>query len=131
MATYPWPVVLYLPIYTTLRMAWLFCSPAKSSPTDWVIYGLIGQQLSSLIVSQACQTLSMNPQEIWDWWQHIHGLWFQVTTHATMLVAWWFFISCQIWSHSLGALWLGWMASQRIDCVAGLSDFIHVPTRHV
>ena len=31
----------------------------------------------------------------------------------------------------LGSLWLGWMASQCIDCVTGLSVLAHAPTRHV
>ena len=48
-----------------------------------------------------------------------------------MRMAWWFCRSCQIWTHSLGALLLGWMAPHCIDCVPGLSDLIHAPTRHM
>ena len=39
--------------------------------------------------------------------------------------------SCQIWSHSLCALWLGCTVSQCIDCVPDLTDLVHVPTRYV
>ena len=39
--------------------------------------------------------------------------------------------SCQIRSHSLGDLCLGWIASQRIDWVIELSDLIHTSTRHM
>ena len=91
-----------------------------------MIYGLVGQHLSVLITSQACQTLFIHPQDICNWWQHTHGMWFQVITHITMMMTWWFCISYQIWPHSLG-----WMASQRIDCVSGVLGLVHAPNIYV
>ena len=36
-----------------------------------------------------------------------------------------FYRYCQIWSHSLDSIWLGWTLSQCIDCVPGFSDIAH------
>ena len=131
-ATYIWPVVpgdntyhhddgmVILHILPNL-VPQLGCSVA------WV-----GWHLSALIVSQDCQTLSMHPQDMWNGYQHIHSLWFHITTYTTMRMAWWFCRSYyQIWSPSLGTLLLGWMASQYIDCVPGFSDLVHAPTIHM
>ena len=84
MVTHPWQHKFFI-YQCTPPWGWKGCfvDPAKSGPTAWVICGLVGWHISSLIVSQACQTLSMYPQDIWKWQQHIHGMWFQVVTHTT------------------------------------------------
>ena len=96
MATHQWKY-RFLTYQYTPPWEWhdCFIDPVKSGPTSWVICGLIEHHLSVLIVSQACQTFSMHPQNIWNWWQHIHGLWFQIRTHTTTMMAWWCCISCQ------------------------------------
>ena len=62
----------------TLTSGWLsgFAILTKYDPTVWVIQGLDEQDHSVLIVCQACQTLTMHSHDIWNRWQHIHGLWF-------------------------------------------------------
>ena len=52
-----------------------------------------------------------------------------VKIYTNLRMSWGFCSSHQIWSHSLGALVLGWTGFQCIDCVLGLSDLAYVPTK--
>ena len=57
-----------------------------------------------------------------------------VITYTMLTMAWWLYrFSCRIWGwfHSFGNLWLGWMASQCIDCIPVLSDLYNEPIRHM
>ena len=155
-----------------------FAILTKSGPTAWVHWGL-DEQDPGVIMSHACQTLPIHPQNMWNMWQHIHGicsacniiyqpedgmvdlqflpnlvpqlcysvawmdcisvywLWFSVIrpcpcTHKTWGMGDNIFMACgsslystlnpedvlvvlqfppSIWSHSLGALRLGWTGS--------------------
>ena len=64
---------------------------------------------------------------IYPWHVVLH-----LITHTTLGMAWWLYMtSFQIWSHSLGDMWLGWKASHCIDYVPSLSYIVHAPTRHM
>ena len=54
-----------------------------------------------------------------------------IITNTSMLIAWWFWRSCQAWAHILGGLWPEWRESVCIDCIPGLSDLSYASTRHM
>ena len=62
---------------------------------------------------------------------HLLPVVLHVRAYINLRMAWWFCSSYQIWSHSFDALRLWSTRSQCIDCVQGLSDLGHAPTRHV
>ena len=71
METHPWQHIHGMGCFTYLYTPpWVwhgcFADPAKSSPTDWLICGLVWQELSSFIVPQASRTFSMYRQDIWN-----------------------------------------------------------------
>jgi hypothetical protein len=74
----------------------------------------------------------MHLQEMWKGWQYIHGMLFLgIPTYTSLRMALGVCSYLQIWSHSVGALWLGWMVFECNNYVPVLSDPIYARPRHV
>ena len=77
-----WRVVLWFIPHDIQRIAWRFAGLDKSGPTMWVPCSLVGRHPSVLVVSHACQILSMHLQDMWKWCQHLHNLCFSISQHT-------------------------------------------------
>ena len=48
-AIYTWHVILYVTIYTNLRMTWLFCSSRQFAPRVWLLWVMNGHDPSACV----------------------------------------------------------------------------------
>jgi len=127
-----WNVVLNVTTYTTLRMSSLCYSSHQiiwshtlcALRLEWTWQECVGcsSVLSTFLSTQETCEMGGNTSKGCD----LH-----LTIFTNLRIDWCFYSSRQIWSHILGALGLGWIGSQCIECVPGLSDLAHAPTRHV
>ena len=82
-----WPLGPRIISHTSLRIAWRFLNPRKSSPTALVVCGLDGGHPHVCVTSKACENFPIYPQDMWYIWQPIHGHLY-LTSHPTPSWGW-------------------------------------------
>ena len=79
MITHPWPFVPHFTTNSALLMAWWSAYPVRPGPTSWEVCGLDGGYHCVCIVFQACPTILMHQQDMWNGWQPIYCHWYIVS----------------------------------------------------